>query len=103
MQRLDKALANLDWRILFHEAIVTHLDTPPTHTHSDHCPILLSLCPSLSRSPPRPFRFENIWLSHPDFRNIVDHAQDSPVTNLSSTFDLFASLVTATTTKKLNN
>ena len=63
MERLDSALANPDWRILFPEATVSHL----TRTHSDHCPFLLTLCPIISHVLPRPFRFESIWLSHSDF------------------------------------
>jgi hypothetical protein len=90
MQRLDRAWVNSEWRILFPEAYVTHL----TRTHSDHCPILLSLWPSSQNSLPRPFRFENIWLSHPEFPTVVDKAWAAPCPNLSSTFDLFTSLVT---------
>uniref|UniRef100_A0A2N9FE83 CCHC-type domain-containing protein n=1 Tax=Fagus sylvatica TaxID=28930 RepID=A0A2N9FE83_FAGSY len=90
MQRLDRAWVNSEWRILFPEAYVTHL----TRTHSDHCPILLSLWPSSKNSLPRPFRFENIWLSHPEFPTVVDKAWAAPCPNLSSTFDLFTSLVT---------
>uniref|UniRef100_A0A2N9G3W3 CCHC-type domain-containing protein n=1 Tax=Fagus sylvatica TaxID=28930 RepID=A0A2N9G3W3_FAGSY len=54
---LDRVLANPDWRILCPEASVTHL----TRTHSDHCAVLLSLCPSIPCILPRPFRFESIW------------------------------------------
>ena len=56
MERLDRAIANPNWRILFSKASVSHL----TRTHSDHCPILLTLCPIIPHSLPRPFRFENI-------------------------------------------
>ena len=70
MQRLDRAWVNSDWRILFPEAYVTHL----ARTHSDHCPILISLWPSTNNSLPRPFRFEKIWLSHPKFPKVVDTA-----------------------------
>uniref|UniRef100_A0A2N9IKD9 CCHC-type domain-containing protein n=1 Tax=Fagus sylvatica TaxID=28930 RepID=A0A2N9IKD9_FAGSY len=78
MERLDRALANPDWRILFPEAAVSHL----TRTHSDHCPFLLTLCPFIPHVLPRPFRFENIWLSHSDFPNIVDQAWAVPTPNL---------------------
>jgi exonuclease III len=90
MQRLDRAWVNSEWRILFPEAYVTNL----TRTHSDHCPILLSLWPSSHNSLPRPFRFENIWLSHPEFPTVVDKAWSAPCPNLLSTFELFTSLVT---------
>ena len=91
MQRIYQALANPDWRILFPNATVTHL----THTHSDHYLILLSFYPSTSYNLPRPFCFENIWLSHPEFPNVIDQAWSSYAPNLSGTFDNFASLVTA--------
>jgi hypothetical protein len=89
MERLDRALANPNWRILFPEASVSHL----TRTHSDHCPILLTLCPTIPHSLPRPFRFENIWFSHSEFPKIVEQAWAVPATNLSGTFDTFAALV----------
>ena len=56
MERLDRVVANTDWRLLYPDASVTHLP----RTHSDHCPLLLTLCPINSCSFPRPFRFENI-------------------------------------------
>lgn len=38
-ERLDRALSNADWRLLFPEAIVQHLP----RTYSDHCPLLVDL------------------------------------------------------------
>ena len=99
MERLDRALANPDWRILFPEATVSHL----TRTHSDHCPILLTLCPIIPHVLPRPFRFENIWLSHSDFPKIVDQAWAVPSNNLSSTFATFTSLVTDWNKREFGN
>ena len=91
MERLDRVVANFDWRLLFPDASVTHLP----RTHSDHCPLLLSFCPSHSCSFPRPFRFENIWLSHPDFINVVVQAWASPASNLTNTFAIFIALISA--------
>jgi ribonuclease HI len=99
MERLDRALANSDWRILFPEATVSHL----TRTHSDHCPFLLTLCPAIPHVLPRPFRFENIWLSHSDFPNIVDQAWAVPSLNLSNTFNIFASMVTVWNKREFGN
>ena len=90
MQRLDRALANPEWRFLFPEANVTHL----LRTHSDHCPILLTLHHNPTSSLSCPFRFESIWLSHPDFPSVVTQAWSLPSTNLSETFHHFTSLVT---------
>lgn len=62
--RLDRALSDVDWRQLFPEASVRHLP----HTHSDHCPVLLRLEESEEpRLGSRPFKFQNAWLTHPDF------------------------------------
>ena len=66
-ERLDRAFANCDWRGLYPEASVNHL----ARTHSDHCPVLLSLeAPSGTRLI-RPFRFQPMWLSHPAFPEFV--------------------------------
>ena len=70
MERLDRVLANPEWRILFPEASVTHL----TRTHSDHCPVLLTLCPNIPHILHRPFCFESIWFSHVDFLSVVEKA-----------------------------
>ena len=51
MERLDRAIANPNWRIPFPEAFVSHL----TRTHSDRCPILSTLCPIIPHSLPRSF------------------------------------------------
>jgi hypothetical protein len=91
MERLDRVVANTEWRLIYPDASVTHLP----RTHSDHCPLLLNLCPINSCSFPRPFRFENIWLSHPDFINVVTKAWTSPAPNLAGTFAIFTALVSA--------
>ncbi|GLT36867.1 hypothetical protein SLA2020_112150 [Shorea laevis] len=66
-ERLDRAWANPDWKILFPEAVVFHLP----RTHSDHCPILLDVNPVLPRSGSRPFRMEKFWVDHPDFKDLI--------------------------------
>jgi exonuclease III len=99
MERLDRVLANPDWKILFPEASVSHL----TRTHSDHCPVLLNLCPNIPCMLPRPFRFESIWFSHVDFPSIVEKAWGTPALNLSITFSIFAALVSAWNKSKFGN
>lgn len=91
MQRLDRALANPEWHFLFPKANVTHLP----RTHLDHCPILLTLHHNPLNSLTCPFRFESIWLSHPEFPSVIAQAWALPSTNLSETFHHFTSLVTA--------
>ncbi|XP_075668491.1 uncharacterized protein LOC142638352 [Castanea sativa] len=67
-ERLDKGFANFDWRELYPEAAIHHL----ARTHSDHCPILLSLDKTPFSNFPRPFRFQPVWMSHPLFSKVVD-------------------------------
>lgn len=63
--RLDRALANMAWRVKFADARVQVLP----RTHSDHNPLLLLTdAPLLDRSL-RPFRAEAAWLSHRDFKD----------------------------------
>jgi hypothetical protein len=99
MERLDRVLANPDWRILFPEASVTHL----TRTHFDHCPVLLNLCSNIPCMLSRPFRFESIWFSHVDFPSVVEKVWATPVLNLSITFSIFAALVSAWNKSKFGN
>ena len=99
MERLDRVLANSNWRILFPEASVTHLP----RTHSDHCPVFLNLCPNIPCTLPRPFRFESIWFSHMDFMSVVEKAWATPALNLSITFTIFAALVTVWNKSKFGN
>ena len=65
--RLDRVWANPNWKTSFPEANVTHL----ARVNSDHCLLLLNLCPNLTNSTNRPFRFQPMWLSHNDFPAIV--------------------------------
>uniref|UniRef100_A0A2N9IBY2 Reverse transcriptase domain-containing protein n=1 Tax=Fagus sylvatica TaxID=28930 RepID=A0A2N9IBY2_FAGSY len=88
MQRLDRAWANPSWNVLFPDALVTHL----LRFHSDHCPILLSLSRNSVCNLPRPFRFESMWLSHPDFMNVVIQAWSC--SNLCDSINSFTQLVT---------
>lgn len=55
LERIDRVIANYEWLTLFSEAHILHLP----RTHSDHCPLLLSL--NSFRPPPnKVFRFESI-------------------------------------------
>lgn len=69
MERLDRAWCNTAPQTLFPEALVTHLPRP----HSDHCPLLLDSNP-VSNLVPKAFKFESIWVSHPDFLNLVHNS-----------------------------
>lgn len=68
LQRLDRLLVNLQWRIRFEEAVVFHLP----HFKSDHRAILVRLIRSERRNKRRrPFRFMAAWLTHADFGNFI--------------------------------
>ncbi|KAG5594328.1 hypothetical protein H5410_035560 [Solanum commersonii] len=66
MERLDRFLSNQDWLSLYPNSNVLHLP----RTHLDHCPILLT-CTKICAKASKIFRFETMWLRHPDFPNIV--------------------------------
>ncbi|PKI72233.1 hypothetical protein CRG98_007370 [Punica granatum] len=66
-ERLDRAVANPSWRVLFPNAEVSHLP----RVHCDHCLILVDFNPTSQLYLSRPFRFENMWMSHPTFPNFV--------------------------------
>ena len=53
LERIDRCFANLVWRILYPEALVTHLP----RTFSDHCPVLIELCRARVNQQSKPFRF----------------------------------------------
>lgn len=52
-ERIGRVFATPDWNTLYPEANVKHLE----RSHSDHCPMVLSLQSSSSIRFPRPFRF----------------------------------------------
>lgn len=66
LERLDRVNANAEWLELFFEATIGHLP----QTHSNHCPLLLSLSPPVN-IPSKPFRLESMWLSHPQFYSLI--------------------------------
>lgn len=63
--RLDRFLFNCEWEVIFGTPSQTLL----SRTTSDHSPILLHHI--IHRRGPSPFRFENMWLSHPNFHNEI--------------------------------
>lgn len=63
--RLDRALCNHLWQAASSDPLVTYLPK-----YSDHCPLLLSnnqMLPSAGA----PFKFEAMWLHHPEFLSLV--------------------------------
>ena len=70
LKRIDRCFANLSWRTLYSDATVTHLP----RIWSDHCPVLLELCRPYVCNLIKPFRFQMMWLLHPEFPSMVQHA-----------------------------
>ncbi|XP_019459941.1 PREDICTED: uncharacterized protein LOC109359701 [Lupinus angustifolius] len=78
-KRLDRALADTNWRTVFSEAYVENLPK----LHSDHCPILIRCSDDGTPISCRPFRFQVAWSTHADFEDVVRQAWslvDSDVT-----------------------
>ncbi|XP_029148790.1 uncharacterized protein [Arachis hypogaea] len=69
-KRLDRALANIDWRRDFGDARVEVLP----RVNSDHHPILVRLKPERLDLGDKPFRFEIIWRTHHSFKDFLNSA-----------------------------
>ena len=61
-RKLDRALVNDDWISRFANSTVEFL-SPEV---SDHCLVIVSLHHDCI-APPKPFKFFNYWVRHPDF------------------------------------
>ncbi|XP_057734803.1 uncharacterized protein LOC130950312 [Arachis stenosperma] len=66
-KRLDRALCNVDWRTKFAEAKVDVL----TRMRSDYHPLLVTLNPQLASRYERPFRYEAMWITHPEYKKTI--------------------------------
>ncbi|KAK2417953.1 hypothetical protein QL285_040194 [Trifolium repens] len=67
-ERLDRALSNDEWRLLFSEAIVKVL---PRIEFSDHHPIIIMLHGIPVAKQQGKFRFEKAWMFHPTYTEFV--------------------------------
>ncbi|KAL9670560.1 hypothetical protein QQ045_008113 [Rhodiola kirilowii] len=76
--RLDRALANSDWRHLFPDAVLFHLST----FHSDHSPIQLTFIPVTKRSVCI-FRYEAMWDTDPRFKQMLQSLWNSQANHLN--------------------
>ncbi|XP_030958466.1 uncharacterized protein LOC115980342 [Quercus lobata] len=70
LERIDLCFANPLWRVLYPEAAVTHLP----RTYSDHHLVLIELWKPQTDRANRPFRFQSMWLLHPEFPRVVKEA-----------------------------
>ncbi|XP_072058201.1 uncharacterized protein [Arachis hypogaea] len=66
-KRLDRALANADWRSSFSDARVEVLP----RVRSDHHPLLVIIKPERMDKGEKRFRYEAMWKSHPNFDEFV--------------------------------
>ena len=89
LECIDRCFANPSWRLLYPEAFVTHLP----RVFSDHCPVLLELSKPPPASINKPFRFQTMWLHHPEFHDVVRGAWEQE-SILPSAIKLFTSRVT---------
>lgn len=69
-KRLDRALADCDWRTEFSEAYVDNL----TRLHSDHCSLLLKCRGVVPPKAQHRFRFQAAWLTDKEFPYVVNSA-----------------------------
>lgn len=65
--RLDRFLCNVEWRLRFQEGFGRVLP----RVQSDHHPIMILTEGEPNISMNRPFRFEAIWTTHPDFHRFL--------------------------------
>lgn len=69
-KKLDRALANIQWRMFFAEAFVEEL----CRFHSDHNPLLIRLGRLPQNKGTRPFWFEAAWITHEKYHMVVEEA-----------------------------
>lgn len=67
LSKLDRFLIYAYWDDYFSPVFVHALP----RVGSDHVPILLKGGEAISRSGPIPFKFQNMWLIHPSFVDLV--------------------------------
>ncbi|KAF7822570.1 reverse transcriptase [Senna tora] len=83
-ERIDRALCNVAFRERYEKAQVVHLET----VGSDHCPLLVHFEFSDKRTP-REFKFEQMWIEHPGFKQIVKDAWEAEETEDNIALEVF--------------
>lgn len=74
-ERLDRGLANQEWRGLFPAATVTVLEV----STSDHLPLFLEVNQKMYVHKARKFRFENMWIKENQCLQLVKESWDEMV------------------------
>jgi len=80
-KKLDRGIANIDWRVSFPEAFVEVL----CRLHFDQNPLLLRFGGLPLARGPRPFRFEAAWIDHKDYADLVKRSWTSQNHNRTAT------------------
>ena len=74
-KKLDIVMINDEWPISFPHSRVEFL-APEI---SDHCPAFIQL-ERENYSPPKPFKFFNYWVRHPEFKDTIENSWKQHVT-----------------------
>jgi endonuclease/exonuclease/phosphatase family metal-dependent hydrolase len=82
-KKLDRGLANVDWRMNFPEAFVEVL----CRLHSDHNPLLIRFGGLPLARGQQPFRFEAAWIDHLDYEKLVKIYWQLRNQNITSTLN----------------
>lgn len=82
-KKLDRGIANINWRLSFPEAFMEIL----CRLHSDHNPLLLRFGGLPLARGPRPFRFEAAWIDHEDYAGLVSRTWNSSNHNITAALD----------------
>ncbi|XP_041995779.1 uncharacterized protein LOC121745903 [Salvia splendens] len=73
-ERLDRVLVSEDWTKIFEATRVTNLP----RVSSDHGPMLARCKMVNSPTEGRSFRFQNMWIRHEGFKQLVQEVWDQP-------------------------
>lgn len=73
LKKLDWVFTSSNWAISYPTTSVRALDMIP----SDHYPCVVSISTMIPRN--KIFRFENYWLKHQDFQNVLIQSWGSPI------------------------
>ena len=78
LERLDWFFTSSSWTVSYPSTFVYPLVKPT----SDHLPCVIAIGTKIPRA--KIFRFENYWMQHSEFRNIVENAWSIPIGHLDS-------------------
>ncbi|RYR36723.1 hypothetical protein Ahy_A09g041676 [Arachis hypogaea] len=77
-ERLDRAVATIDWKEDFLETIVRHLQ----RYRSDHCPLLIDVTGQENkrmRKRPNIFKFEKMWLQNQECKETITNKKTTTI------------------------